>query len=109
MKPMLAEIQQAACEYFGLQRREILSISRERRIARPRQIIMYLAREMTIRSYPEIGKSLGGLDHTTVIHGVDNIRRLIADMPETAADVQGVRAVLSCIVAERPASLAAAA
>src|SRR5207244_3459585 len=64
----LAEIQRATCEYFGLSGEELLSNSRARRVAWPRQLAMYLAREFTRESLPAIGRQFGGRDHTTVLH-----------------------------------------
>ena len=62
------EIQAAACEHFGLTGEELLSSSRTARIAWPRQVAMYLARELTEESLPVIGRHFGGRDHTTVLY-----------------------------------------
>jgi len=97
--PMIAEIQQAACEYFRLSKREMQSTCRERRIARPRQIVMYLARQMTKHSLPEIGMFFGGMDHTTIIHGIRNIGLLMGEVPEVAIDVRAVR-YIACEIAK---------
>ncbi|HYM44845.1 MAG TPA: chromosomal replication initiator protein DnaA, partial [Solirubrobacteraceae bacterium] len=67
-RPSTADISAAACEYFGLTLDELLSPSRTPRIAWPRQIAMYLARELTNDSLPAIGRHFGGRDHTTVMH-----------------------------------------
>jgi len=64
----VAEIQAAACEHFGLSPEELLSSSRTPRIAWPRQVAMYLARELTGESLPAIGRHFGGRDHTTILH-----------------------------------------
>jgi chromosomal replication initiator protein len=64
----IADIQAAACEHFGLSREELLSSTRTARIAWPRQVAMYLARELTEESLPAIGRGFGGRDHTTVLH-----------------------------------------
>jgi chromosomal replication initiator protein len=64
----VAEIQAAACEHFGLSSDELLSSARTARIAWPRQVAMYLARELTSESLPAIGRHFGGRDHTTVLH-----------------------------------------
>ena len=64
----VAEIQSAACSYFGVSPDELLSTSRSARIAWPRQLAMYLARELTSESLPTIGRQFGGRDHTTVLH-----------------------------------------
>ncbi|MGA9875774.1 MAG: chromosomal replication initiator protein DnaA [Solirubrobacteraceae bacterium] len=63
----IAEIKAAACEQFGLSPEELLSSQRTARIAWPRQVAMYLARELTQESLPAIGREFGGRDHTTVL------------------------------------------
>jgi chromosomal replication initiator protein len=64
----IAEIQAAACDYFGVSPDELLSTSRSARVAWPRQLAMYLSRELTTESLPAIGRQFGGRDHTTVLH-----------------------------------------
>jgi chromosomal replication initiator protein len=64
----LADIQLAACQQFGLTTEELLSSSRAARVAWPRQVAMYVARELTCESLPAIGRHFGGRDHTTVLH-----------------------------------------
>jgi chromosomal replication initiator protein len=64
----IAEIQAAACEHFGLSSDELLSSARVARVAWPRQLAMYLSRELTGESLPAIGRQFGGRDHTTVLH-----------------------------------------
>jgi chromosomal replication initiator protein len=64
----IEEIQQATCAHFGLTPEELLSSTRTPRIAWPRQLAMYLSRELTDASLPAIGREFGGRDHTTVLH-----------------------------------------
>jgi chromosomal replication initiator protein len=64
----VAEIQRVACEHFGLSSEELLSAARTARVAWPRQLAMYLSRELTEESLPSIGRQFGGRDHTTVLH-----------------------------------------
>jgi chromosomal replication initiator protein len=64
----LAEIQAAACQHFDLSPEELVSQSRAARVIWPRQVAMYLARELTGESLPAIGRHFGGRDHTTVLH-----------------------------------------
>jgi chromosomal replication initiator protein len=76
----LAEIQSAACQHFGISPEELLSSSRTARVAWPRQVAMYLARELTDESLPAIGRHFGRRDHTTVIHAVRRAEaRILAD------------------------------
>lgn len=101
MRPMLTEIQQAVCQWYGMPRNDMLSTSRVREIARPRQVFMYLAREMTVLSLPQIAKSLGGMDHTTVLHGIRNIERLMRTIPELERDVRMSRQLAIHIASKR--------
>jgi len=66
---------------------DLLSSRRQARIVGPRHVAMYLARHMTTRSLPEVGRLLGGKDHTTVLHGVGRITERLPDEPALAADV----------------------
>ena len=64
----ISDIQAAACKHFGISGEELVSSARTARIAWPRQVAMYLARELTSESLPSIGRQFGGRDHTTVLH-----------------------------------------
>ena len=68
------EIQKAACEHFRLKQADLLGERRTRAVARPRQVAMYLAKTLTTRSYPDIGRRFGNRDHTTVLHAVRQSR-----------------------------------
>ena len=70
------EIQKAVADHYNLRLTEMLSERRARNIARPRQVAMYLAKQLTQRSLPEIGRKFNGRDHTTVIHAVRKIEDL---------------------------------
>jgi chromosomal replication initiator protein len=77
-KVTIDEILRQVSEYYNLRLSELLSPRRARDIARPRQVAMYLAKQLTSRSLPEIGRKFGGRDHTTVMHAVrkiDDLRR----------------------------------
>lgn len=69
-------IQKTVAEYFKIKVSDLLSKRRNRSVARPRQVAMALARELTNHSLPEIGESFGGRDHTTVLHACDKIKEL---------------------------------
>jgi chromosomal replication initiator protein len=71
------DIQKKVAEFFNIKIADMVSTRRLRNIARPRQIAMYLSKELTIRSLAEIGKKFGGKDHTTVMHAVKNIKKLL--------------------------------
>ncbi len=75
----LESIQKTVAEYFKVRMSDLLSKKRSRSIARPRQIAMALAKELTGHSLPEIGDAFGGRDHTTVLHAC----RKVAELRET--------------------------
>ena len=82
------EIQKRVCEHYRIRQAEMGSPRRAREVARPRQIAMYLAKQLTSRSLPEIGRKFGGRDHTTVIHAVKTIEALRIKDAEIDADVR---------------------
>ncbi|GAB1406596.1 chromosomal replication initiator protein DnaA [Thermomonas brevis] len=73
----IANIQKAVADYYGLQLKEMLGKKRTRSLARPRQVAMALAKELTDHSLPEIGSAFDGRDHTTVLHACRQIRHLM--------------------------------
>lgn len=82
------EIQRKVCEHYRIRHAEMSSARRSREVARPRQVAMYLAKQLTPRSLPEIGRRFGGRDHTTVIHAVKQIEKLRQIDAELDADVR---------------------
>jgi len=87
---MVADIKRIVAEHYGLDPAEMNSPCRERRVARPRQVVMWLARRRTERTLHEIGDALGRRDHTTILHGIRTIERLIESDPELAADTRAI-------------------
>jgi chromosomal replication initiator protein len=75
----IPRIQDAVSERFGVTREELVSPRRSQSVAYPRQVAMYLSRELTDSSLPKIGKEFGGRDHTTVMHATSKITRLISE------------------------------
>jgi chromosomal replication initiator protein len=88
------DIQQAVCAHYRLDRSEMASQRRSRVVARPRQVAMYLAKTLTPRSYPEIGRKFGGRDHSTVIHAIRTIEGLRTRDSDLDADIVRIRRVL---------------
>ena len=86
-KVTIDEIQRRVAEYYALKMTDLLSARRAREVARPRQVAMYLAKRLTPRSLPEIGRRFGGRDHTTVMHAVKRIDELRLIDRELDADV----------------------
>jgi len=70
------EIQRRVADYFNIRLSDLLSARRARQVARPRQVAMYLAKQLTAKSLPDIGRQFGGRDHTTVMHAVKRINEL---------------------------------
>lgn len=93
--PTMAAIQARVCDHFHINPIAMASAVRERRWSRPRQLAMYLCRELTPRSLPQIGRAFGNRDHTTVIHACRQIERLKATDPAIAAAVEEITAELS--------------
>jgi chromosomal replication initiator protein len=76
-KLTIEEIQRKVAEHYNVRLADMIGPKRLRTIARPRQMAMYLAKQLTLRSLPEIGRRFGGRDHTTIMHGVRRIEELI--------------------------------
>jgi chromosomal replication initiator protein len=90
----IEEIQRKVAEHFNIKMAEMTSTRRARIVARPRQVAMYLAKQLTPRSLPEIGRKFGGRDHTTVMHAVKKIEELMATDSSLAEDVELLRRML---------------
>ena len=73
----IANIQKTVADYYGLQIKDMLSKKRTRSLARPRQVAMAMAKELTEHSLPEIGDAFAGRDHTTVLHACRQVRKLM--------------------------------
>jgi chromosomal replication initiator protein len=88
------EIQKKVAEHFNMKMAEMTSARRARAVARPRQVAMYLAKQLTSRSLPEIGRKFGGRDHTTVMHACKKIEELTETDRALAEDVELLRRML---------------
>ncbi|THD70198.1 chromosomal replication initiator protein DnaA [Phenylobacterium sp.] len=86
-KVTVDQIQKTVAEHYGLKQADLISERRARAVARPRQVAMWLAKQITVRSLPDIGRRFGGRDHTTVLHAVRRIESLKAEDPAIARDV----------------------
>jgi chromosomal replication initiator protein len=82
------EIQQVVCKHFSVTKADLLSSCRARTLVRPRQIAMYIAKVMTGRSLPEIGRRFGNRDHTTVLHAVRKIEDMVSKDKALAQEVE---------------------
>jgi chromosomal replication initiator protein len=93
-KVTIDEIQKRVAEHFNIRVTDMHSARRARAVARPRQVAMYLAKQLTSRSLPEIGRKFGGRDHTTVMHAVRKVDELKTNDPSFAEDVDLLRRML---------------
>ena len=93
-KVTIDEIIRKVSDHYNLRMTDILSPRRARTVARPRQVAMFLAKTLTSKSLPEIGRRFGGRDHTTVIHAVKKIEELKSIDNQIAEDVELLRRML---------------
>jgi len=91
----IENIQKTVAEYYKIRVADLLSKRRSRSIARPRQVAMALARELTNHSLPEIGDAFGGRDHTTVLHACERIRELREAEQRTGEDYLNLLRILT--------------
>ncbi len=89
------EIQKKVAEHFNMRVADMYSERRARAVARPRQVAMFLAKQLTQRSLPEIGRKFGGRDHTTVMHACKKVEELMATDQSFAEDVELLRRTLA--------------
>ena len=91
----IEDIQRHVSAHYNIRTNDMFSNRRAAAIARPRQIAMYLAKDLTSLSYPAIGRSFGGRDHTTVMHAVKKIEQLIAEDNTICSDIDLLRGLLA--------------
>jgi chromosomal replication initiator protein len=95
VRTSIEDIQRRTAEFYKLEVRDFHSPQRARRVARPRQVAMYLARKLTSRSLPEIGRRFGGRDHTTVLHACRRIEALCGEDPTFKQEVDFLSQMLT--------------
>ncbi|MEO1138839.1 MAG: chromosomal replication initiator protein DnaA [Pseudomonadota bacterium] len=93
-KVSIEEIQRHVSEHYNIRLSDMIGPKRVRTFARPRQVAMFLCKQMTSRSLPEIGRRFGGRDHTTVMHGVRRIEELRTQDAQIAEDLEILRRAL---------------
>ena len=93
-KVKIEDIQKIVAKHFNVSKADLLSSRRTRTVVRPRQIAMYLAKQLTPRSLPEIGRRFGGRDHTTVLHAVRKVESLMSEDTLIADDVATLKRML---------------
>jgi chromosomal replication initiator protein len=90
-KVKIEEIQRIVARRYNVSRGDLLSSRRTANVVRPRQIAMYLAKTLTLRSLPEIGRRFGGRDHTTVLHAVRKIEGLVGNDGALAEEIEAIK------------------
>ena len=90
-KVTIDEIKRRVADYYNLRMTDLISARRARAVARPRQVAMFLCKNLTARSLPEIGRGFGGRDHTTVIHAIRKIEELRATDSQLNEDIELLR------------------
>ncbi|MFJ5487979.1 chromosomal replication initiator protein DnaA, partial [Hansschlegelia beijingensis] len=90
----IEEIQRIVARHYQVSRADILSSRRTQTVVRPRQVAMYLAKQLTLRSLPEIGRRFGGRDHTTVLHAVRKIDDLVKTNSALSEEVELLKRML---------------
>ncbi|MDO5704774.1 MAG: chromosomal replication initiator protein DnaA [Paracoccus sp. (in: a-proteobacteria)] len=93
-KVSIEEIQRKVAEHYNIRLADMIGPKRVRTVARPRQVAMYLAKQLTSRSLPEIGRRFGGRDHTTIMHGVRKIEELTHQDQSLAEDIDMLKRLL---------------
>ena len=91
----IENIQKTVAEYYKIKFSDLSSKRRNRSIVRPRQIAMFLAKELTNHSLPEIGSSFGGRDHTTVLHACRKIKELLESNLDIKEDYSNLLRILT--------------
>ena len=91
----IEDIQKQVSEHFSIKMSEMFSARRSKSVVIPRQIAMYLSKELTNLSYPEIGRNFGGKDHTTIIHAAKKIDKLLNENSNISEDIRLLKSILS--------------
>ena len=88
------KIQTVTSNFYSISLSEMLSPRRSRPLARPRQIAMYLAKKLTSRSLPEIGRKFANRDHTTVIHAVKTVDKISQNNEEVRKNIEEIKSLI---------------
>jgi chromosomal replication initiator protein len=86
----IEQVQRKVCDFFGVKLPDLKAKNRTKAVAFPRQVAMYLARQLTHASLAEVGRAFGGKDHTTVLHAVDKIQTLLQEDPKLRKTIDGL-------------------
>jgi chromosomal replication initiator protein len=92
----IEDIQKVTARFFKISKDDMISARRTSNVVRPRQIAIYLAKSLTLRSLPEIGRRFGGRDHTTILHAVRKIEQLMSKDEEMENNVSTLKRLIGC-------------
>ena len=92
--PSVTQVIEAVCGYYGIRKIDLISERKTKEVLTPRQVAMYLARELTIASFPKLGRVFGGRDHSTVMHSYAKTKERIETDPELRTAVDALVAAL---------------
>lgn len=95
--PLIRDIQEVVAEFYGFSINDLRSIRRDFPLTRVRQVAMYLAKTLTEKTLPEIGRCFGGRDHTTVLHAVRRIKALMQVDHELADEIEELKLRLEAL------------
>lgn len=98
----IEDIQRVVARQYNVSRVALLSSRRTAEIVRPRQVAMYLAKTLTLRSLPEIGRQFGSRDHTTVLHSVRKIEALVAKDTALSEEIEVLKQLCRIGAHDRP-------
>jgi chromosomal replication initiation ATPase DnaA len=90
-RPRIVEIQRATAQYFGITVADMIDDQQRRKLAMPRHAAMYLAKQLTLKSFAEIGRAFAGRDHSTVVHAVNGIVARLPVDGELAHHIEHIR------------------
>jgi chromosomal replication initiation ATPase DnaA len=91
LNPTVGRITREVCRYFNIPKTDLISSRRTKNLVIPRQVAMYLAKTLTLKSLPEIGRRMGDRDHTTVLHAVRKMGHLVGRDPGITKTVSDIR------------------
>lgn len=85
------DIQELVCDFYQIEMTDLLSVRRDRNILEAKHVGFYLARVLTTKSFHQIGRLFGGRDHTTILHGINKVKKRMEDDSEFAETVKGLK------------------
>src|SRR4029434_3999101 len=99
----IEQIQRKVSDFFSVKMADLKAKNRTKAVAFPRQIAMYLSRQLTHSSLSDVGRAFGGKDHTTVLHAVDKIQRLLQEDPKLRKTIDGLIQGITLVSTALPA------